>query len=130
MQHTLNSKKGWYETSAQNAGYMAGHSVVLEEEIHNILNHKNTEGLWNGKKFEIAGAETGTPKNIRSALSHCASKRKTETAVIFLPNSYSKENIRKGIRLYEGLRGSPQYKKMEHVYFMSGESIRYDYSPE
>ena len=40
--------KGWYETSVQEAGYKSGHVVILEEEIHSILNRRNTEGTWDG----------------------------------------------------------------------------------
>ena len=128
--HNFNKRKGWYETTVQDIGYKAGHSVILGNEPQEIFKKKFPDGTWDGKRFEIAAAETGTPNNIRNALSHCASKPDSEVAVIFMPNGHDPKNIRAGIGKYEGLKGSPQYRKMEHVYFISGESIIYDYSPK
>lgn len=38
-----------------NAGYNEGMSVVLGKEGSKVLGERFTEGLWNGKQFEIAG---------------------------------------------------------------------------
>lgn len=101
--HNFNKRKGWYETTVQDIGYKAGHSVILGNEPQEIFRKKFPDGTWDGKRFEIAAAETGTSNNIRSALSHCASKPDSEVAVIFMPNGHDPKNIRAGIGKYEGL---------------------------
>lgn len=116
VQHTLNSKKGWYETAAQNAGYKAGHSVILEAEDHSVLHKKNTEGLWDGVTFEVAGAENGTSGNIRNALKHCAAKPDCEVAVIFVLEDMENANLRVGLARYNGLKGSSQWKEFKEIY--------------
>lgn len=126
--HNFNDAKGWYEKAVQEAGYLYGHSVVLEEEVHTIKNKRNVEGLFDGLPFEIAGAETGIPNNIRNALKHCASKPECRIAVIFLPDE-SKVNmssIRTGLKKYFGLRrNQKQFKDFDHIYFMSPKHIIY-----
>lgn len=127
VRHTLNSEKGWYETAAQNAGYKSGHSVILEAEDHTMLNKKNTEGLWDGLKFEVAGAENGTSNNIRNALKHCASKPGCRTAVVYLPNGYRSfdDDVRAGIARYYGLRRTGQFVEFDKIFIISGEDIIY-----
>lgn len=116
-EHQLDKKKGWYETTVQQAGFDAGNSVVLEKEVHNILNKKNTEGLWNGRKFEIAAAETATDNNIRNALKHCASKPTCEVAVILFPNkNFTSFAFNEGYSKYAGLEGTSQFKKFSTIY--------------
>ena len=83
--HNFDPRKGWYEKEVQKAGYDTGHCVILEPEDHTQYKVKNVEGLWNGLQFEIAGAETGTPSNIRNALKHCARKL-ADIAVVYFPN--------------------------------------------
>lgn len=73
--HNFDKKTGVYEKRVQEIGFKNGHSIILDIEIHNIKYKKNTDGLWNGNKMEVAGAETATVNNIRNALKHCASKR-------------------------------------------------------
>lgn len=118
VRHTLNSEKGWYETSVQNAGYKAGHSVILEAEDHTILHKKNIDGLWDGMKFEVAGAENGTSNNIRNALKHCASKPGCEVAVIFILDEIKNADIRTGLARYNGLKGSNQWKDFKGIYIV------------
>ncbi len=79
--HNFDPRKGWYEKEVQKAGYDTGHCVILEPEDHTQYKVKNVEGL----QFEIAGAETGTPSNIRNALKHCARKL-ADIAVVYFPN--------------------------------------------
>ena len=94
IEHNIDKNKGWYEISAQNAGFKKGHCVLLEKEDHTVYKNKNCEGTWDGKKFEIAGAETGVPNNIRNALKHCATKPNSAIAVLFFPNdNFSIRNI-------------------------------------
>lgn len=114
--HSFDPKKGWYETAVQQAGFNAGNSVILEEETHIDYKKRNTDGLWNGKKFEIAGAENGTARNIRNAIKHCASKHNTKIAVIYLPNTTIKlSEIDQGIALYSGLKGTKQWMKFDEI---------------
>lgn len=118
VRHTLNSAKGWYETSVQNAGYRAGHSVILEAEDHTIRHKKNIDGLWDGLKFEVAGAENGTSNNIRNALKHCATKPGCEVAVIFVLEDMKNADLRTGLARYNGLKGSNQWKDFKEIYIV------------
>lgn len=123
--HNFDKRKGWYETAVQDAGYNAGHRVILDKEDHTRMNVRNTEGTWDGMKFEIAAAETGTSNNIRNSLKHCASKPDCEVAVVFFPN---KENatmdvIRSGISKYTGLEHTKQYRRFAKIYFITEDDI-------
>lgn len=123
--HNFDKRKGWYETAVQNAGYNAGHRVILEDEPQDVFKQKSCEGLWNGDKFEVAGAETATPNNIRNALKHCADKPDCKVAVVFFPNkkAVSMEAIRSGISKYTGLKHTNQYREFARIYFIAGEEI-------
>jgi len=122
INHTFDDKKGWYEKKVQTAGFVNGHSVVLDVEHHNIFQHRNTEGLWDGLLFEIAGAENGTANNIRNALKHCAKKPGTRIAVLFFPNdNFSTEEFYDGYSKFMGLKGTSQYKKFDLIYCIRGD---------
>ena len=123
-EHNFDSDKGWYEEKVQTAGFLSGHSVILEAEYHNIYKHRNCEGLWDGLPFEIAGAENGTASNIRNALKHCAKKPDSKVAVIFFPNAnYSTEEFCSGLAKFNGLKGTSQYKLFDFIYCVQGENI-------
>lgn len=123
-EHNIDKNKGWYESTVQQIGFKNGHKVILEKEIHSVLNKKNTEGTWNDTLFEIAGAETATSNNIRNALKHCASKPNAEVAVIFFPNdNFNIDNFNEGYRKYKGLKGSSQYKQFKEIYCIDKENI-------
>lgn len=129
--HNLDKNKGWYEEKVRDVGYLNGHSVILEKEDHTKRGMKNTEGIWDGQKFEIAGAETATENNIRNALKHCASKPGSEIAVIFFPNdNFSAETFADGYSKYAGLKGTTQYKKFRIVYCISRERILLTKKPD
>lgn len=113
--HNFDKRKGWYETAVQNAGYNAGHRVILEDEPQDVYKKKSCEGLWDGYKFEVAGAETATPNNIRNALKHCASKPDCEVAIVFFPEYYSDALFEDGIGKYLGLKGTSQYKEFKRI---------------
>lgn len=123
VEHNFDKKKGWYEKEAMDAGYGNGHSVVLEKENHSVMYQRNVEGLWDGKAFEIAAAESGSSNNIRNALKHCASKPNAKIAVIVFPNSnFSREMFNQGYAKYCGLRGTTQYRKFDRIYCINSES--------
>lgn len=106
------------------AGYKHGHSVILEEEPQNVYKGKSCEGLWDNLKFEVAGAESGTPNNIRNALKHCASKPESRIAVLFFPNgNFSAENFQTGLAKFNGLKGTSQHKKFDLIYCIQGDEI-------
>ena len=126
IRHNFDPKKGWYERAAQDAGYRAGHSVILEAEDHTVLHLKNIEGSWDGKKLEIGGAENGTSSNVRNALKHCATKPNCQTAVVYLPKGeYDFGEIRSGMARYYGLRGTDQFVEFEEIVIIAGEDIIY-----
>lgn len=122
--HNLDKDKGWYETTIQDVGYKYGHSVILEKEPQNVYKGKSCEGFWDALKFEVAGAESGTPNNIRNALKHCASKPDSKIAVLFFPNeNYSSENFQIGLAKFNGLKGTSQHKIFDLIYCIQGDKI-------
>lgn len=102
--HNFDRKKGWYERKVQDVAYKAGNEVILESEQFGKLGERFTDGTWNGKKFEIAAAETGTSNNIRKALNHCAAKRETEIAVVFFPKNFNMDDFIRGVARYKGIK--------------------------
>ena len=119
VKHNLDKSKGHYEKSAQEIGYQNGEIVILEEEIHSVLNQRNTEGTWNLIPFELAAAETGTSQNIRNALKHCASKPNAEVAVVYSLIELSTEAINAGLNRFNGLRNDPkQWKHFKEIIFI------------
>lgn len=121
VKHRFDKNKGFYERNVQDIGYKNGYSVLLEKEESSEIGHKFTDGLWDGKKCEIAGAETATKSNIKKALIHCASKRETEIAIVYFPKIQPSEDIiQEGVAKYIGLLkngadGTIRFKKMIFV---------------
>lgn len=118
IEHNFDHLKGKYEKYVQDAGFQEGHSVIFGKEDHTKQNQRNTEGLWDGRHFEIAGAETFTANNIRNALKHCAKKPDAEVAVIFFPNGFDPRNFEEALKKYEGLRGSSQHRDFHRIYLI------------
>jgi len=124
IEHTFDKSKGWYENFVQNVGYTNGHSVILERERHDLFATKNTEGSWNGQKFEIAATETATPNNIRNALKHCASKPNCEVAVLFFPNNnFSSSKFNHAYGKFYGLKGTSQYRHFSIIFCVGTGSV-------
>ena len=108
----------------QTAGFLNGHSVILGAEYHNIYQHRNYEGLWDGMPFEIAGAESATSNNIRNALKHCAAKPETRIAVLFFPNdNFTTQAFNDGFAKFFGLKGTTQYKQFDLIYCIHDDQI-------
>lgn len=72
--HFFDKDKGVYEKEVQLIGFRNGFSVILENETGGDFKQKFTEGIWNGKEFEISSRESGTDSNILRGLKHCAKK--------------------------------------------------------
>lgn len=124
IEHNIDEKKGWYETTVQDVGFKNGHSVILGAEPQNVYKHKWCEGAWDKLPFEIAGAESATANNIRNALKHCASKPETKIAVLFFPNeNFTHESFLEGLAKYNGLRKTSQYKKFGLIYCIQKDKI-------
>lgn len=130
--HNFDKKKGWYEKAVLDAGYKNGHTVILEKEDHTIMHKKNAEGLWDGKVFEIAAAESGSQNNIRNALKHCASKPNAEIAVIFFPSdNFNRDIFVKAYAKFCGLKGTPQHRKFDRIYCINSKgNIHITLKPE
>lgn len=124
-EHNFDKVGGVFEREIMNAGYNEGMSVVLGKEGSNVLGERFTEGLWNGKQFEIAGKRQAREIDYFKGLKHCASKRITHVAVIDLPNS---ETLEKGPNRYRGLGklGDGQFLKFERVIVVENGMIVYD----
>ena len=128
--HNLDEDKGWYETEVAKIGMKAGNFVLLTEELDNVYKNKSIEGLWNGKRFEIAGKETATSNNIRDGLKHCAKKPNTKIAVLFFPkDNFQLNTFYEGLAKYNGLRNDPkQWKHFEKIICIQKGTIVYEKS--
>lgn len=102
--HNFDSAGGDYELHVLEAGYRAGHVVILEAEPGRVIGMRYTEGTWDGLSFEVAGRETATENNILRGLKHCAAKRTTEVAILDFPNGgFDIEIFNKALKRYSGL---------------------------
>lgn len=113
-----------YEKRVLQIGYSHGDAVILEKEDHTKYKQRNTEGFYNNRLFEIAGAENDTPRNIRNALKHCASKPDAEIAIIYFPNGATAFEISAGLK---GKRG--QWRLFYEIIFMDDKGIKKRYRP-
>lgn len=129
VEHNFDKNKGDYEVTVQDVGFANGHSVILESEFHGEKYQRFTEGTWDGMLCEIASRETGTVENIKKGLLHCASKRKTEVAIILFPKGgYTPEKLRRALGMFRGLekQHDGQYIKFKRVVCIQDEQIVYD----
>lgn len=116
--HNFDKRGGVYEKHVRDAGYNAGHAVILENELGGAFSERFTEGTWDGKKFEVAGCETGTSNNILHGLSHCASKGETRIAVLDFPKGgFNREVWERTLGRYRGLKNvnNGQYLDFERI---------------
>ena len=58
--HNFDRQTGIYEKNVQNYAFQKGHSIILESEKSNVMKKRFSDGLWDGKIFEMASSETGT----------------------------------------------------------------------
>lgn len=127
--HNFDKVGGRYEKEVQTAGYNSGHIVILGKEGGNIIGERFVEGTWDGLKFEVAGRLSGTVNNILSGLSHCASKRVTEVAVIDFPNgNFNMDIFTEALRRYKLLeKNNPQqFLRFERVVCVQNQKIVLD----
>lgn len=127
--HNFEKRGGKYEKSVQIAGYRNGHEVILENELGQGFGERFTEGTWDGLEFEVAGRETATENNVFRGIKHCASKRKTEVAVLCFPNGgYNEDVLGNAIRRYKGLKklNDGQYIKFKRIVCVENGNIVYD----
>ncbi len=125
--HNFDKKKGWYEKIVRDVGFANGYSVVLESEKGKSIGENYTEGLWNGRRFELASCENPeNNNNLVKGMKHCASKDGTEVAVLFLPNSdFKRADIERAIGRYDGLGSTlgEKYKSFKGIYVVSGYKV-------
>lgn len=127
--HNFDPKKGHYEKDVCDVGFNNGHSVIFTSEFSNIIYKKFTEGLWDNKKFEIAGCETATTNNVLRGLKHCASKRETDIAVIYYPKGgFDQEVFNKAVERYKGLepKQDGQYLKFDKIMCVENNEIVFE----
>lgn len=130
-EHNFDHIKGDYEKNVLSVGYRSGHSVVLLGEGGKGKGVSYVDGMWDGKPFEIAGAETATSNNIKKALNHCASKNGVRVAVVYFPNAIpNMQEIQSAIRRYYRLvntnaNGTTDF---DVIYFMTKDGIIHEHN--
>jgi hypothetical protein len=107
--------RGDYERIATEVLYGYGRGVILDSEISS-LNVKVSEGLLDGKKFDIKGVEGVGGRNIIDKISQ-ASKQGAETVVLYFhdPNMF---DIGKTINAYRGYLNLSKNKQIQTVYYI------------
>lgn len=129
VEHNFDKKGGAYELHVQMAGFRAGNSVIFGKEGGSGIGVRYTEGMWNGKPFEVAGNETATSNNVLAGLKHCAAKRITKIAVLDYPKGGFNEAIAENaIARYQGLEKlkDGQYLKFDKILFIQDEKIVFE----
>ena len=128
-EHNFDKKGGKYEKDVLKAGYNSGAAVVLQSEKSAIIGKRFTEGLWNGKQFEVAGKKQARPQDFFSGLKHCASKRETQVAVINIAkNSFDETSLKSAISRYRGLEKlkDGQFVKFDEIIIVQDGKIVYE----
>ena len=128
IRHNFDPKRGVYEIQVQNVGYRYGNSVILVSETGKDIGERYTDGLWNGKSFEIAATETGTSNNIKKGLNHCASKPGVKVAILFFPyDNFDTAIFENAFARYEGIgkAGAKGYVKFDEIICTDKEKIMY-----
>lgn len=93
---------GAAETDVQEAGFKAGHAVILLDETGR--SGKHIEGLWDGMNMEIS-YKNSTPNGIKKGLLHAASKPRYQVAIIVIRNDLLDiESVNKAMTKYFGLK--------------------------
>ena len=129
VDHHFDKTGGVYEEHVQDAGFRAGHAVILEAEPGTTYGLRYTEGLWDGKKFEVAGRETATENNVFKGLKHCARKRTTIIAVLDYPNGgFDQKILIDAINRYKGLEKleDGQFIRFEKIICVQGKTIVFE----
>lgn len=127
--HNFDKRTGYTEKAVRDVGYKNGHSVIFGKEGSNVIGERFTEGLWDGMPFEVASRETATDNNVLKGLYHCASKRKTEVAILYYPNGgYDEQILNRALNRYRGIKGDPNrtYIEFKRVICIGGGKILYD----
>ena len=118
-----------FELMAIEAGFNAGHSVILGPELNNQYKQRSTEGGWNGHPFEVSGKLTFSKGAVRNGLKHCASKRVTEYAVLCFPNGgFDTEIFNEGLKMFNGLKekGDGQWIQFKKIICVQDQKIVYE----
>lgn len=129
IEHNFDKTGGKYEKHVQTAGYKAGHAVILEAEPGTTYKQRYTEGLWDGKKFEVAGRETATENNVLKGLKHCARKGTTKIAVLDYPKGgFDQTTLEDAIKRYKGLEklNDGQFIRFERIICIQEETIVFE----
>lgn len=127
--HNFDSAGGDYELHVLEAGYRAGHVVILEAEPGSVIGMRYTEGTWDGFSFEVAGRETATENNILRGLKHCAAKRITEIAILDFPNGgFNIDVFNKALKRYFGLEklDDGQFLRFKKIICIQDKKIVYE----
>jgi hypothetical protein len=129
IDHTFDDKNGIYEKNVQEVGFNDGNAVIFGSEKGKPIGQRYTEGLWNGKPFEIAGTETGTSNNIKKGLNHCAKKPDVKISVLYFPNdNFDIATFENAFARYEGIgkSGGKGYVKFDKILCISNNKILYN----
>lgn len=123
--HNFSSDTGKYEKFVQKRCVINGDAIILTTEKGKPIGDNYTEGIINGKKFELASCLTCKSNNILNGLKHCATKDETEVAIIYLTKDVPIVEIKRAINRYKGLKNTlTYYKNFTNIYAI-GENLFY-----
>lgn len=131
-QHNQSGAGYKYELMAVEAGYNAGHSVILGPEPNDQYKQRSTEGCWDGHPFEVAGKLTFSKGAVRNGLKHCASKKVTEYAVLCFPNGgFDVATFNEGLKMFDGLKYKMdgQWMQFKKIICIQDQTIVYELEP-
>ena len=107
--HSFHPRNGFYEREVQDIPFTNGDAIILGKEreqkgVPMIDGIKHEDGLYNGRKCEIATI-VGTGKDgVKRALKHCASKG-AQVAILYFPeaHTYTEDRWSRGIGKFGGI---------------------------
>lgn len=97
-QHKFDKILGHYEKEVQDFFAKRGDKFILEKEAND---KKYFEGFLNDQSCEIKSITGNSAATIRKRIAQIAEK-KAEIGIIYFPEKYSKTNLRKALRDYDG----------------------------
>ncbi len=131
-EHSMHNQSGEgykFELMAVEAGFNAGHCVILGPEPNNQYKQRSTEGGWDGHPFEVSGKLSFSKGSVRNGLKHCASKRVTEYAVLCFPNGGFDTGIfNEGLKMFNGLKEKEdgQWMQFKKIICVQDQKIVYE----
>lgn len=117
IDHNFDKKTGKYEKEVQDLFFKKGDEIILTSENPQIPG-KKTDGILNGKTFDISSILGSGKNTIKRALNHSKDKL-ADIAILHFPDTeaFELERLENSIRMFNG---QTQYRFQKIIYIVDG----------